>query len=62
MAREALSWFKPAAREHIARMHALSRALSARGIHIEMLTTRYPGIVSYEHRFQIAAIPHKARF
>ena len=51
-----LSWFKPAAREHIAKMHALSGALVACGVHIEMLTTRDPGIVIYQDRLQLVAV------
>jgi hypothetical protein len=57
-----LSWFKPAAKEHIAQMHALSSALSACGVHIEMLTTRDPGVVIFHDRFQVVAIPSRKRF
>lgn len=52
-----LSWFKPAAREHIAKMHALSSALAACGVHIEMMTTRNPGVIIYEDRFQVVGVP-----
>ena len=57
-----LSWFKAAATEHIAKMHALSAALAACGVHVEMLTTRSPGIVIWEDRLQIVAIPRETRF
>jgi hypothetical protein len=56
-----LSWFKPAT-EHIAHMHGLSKALEACAVNVEMLTTRDPGAIIYEDRFQIVAIPTKQRF
>ncbi|MDQ0465068.1 hypothetical protein QO010_002852 [Caulobacter ginsengisoli] len=58
----ALSWFKPAAEEHIRRMHGLKAALEDCGIHVEVLTTREPGFVLYEDEHQIAAEPLHNRF
>jgi hypothetical protein len=57
-----LSWFKPAAGDHIARMHGLSSALEACGVLVEMLTTRTPGSVIFEDRLQIVAIPAGRKF
>jgi hypothetical protein len=58
----ALSWFKPTASEHIRRMHELKTALEACGIHVEVLTTRVPGVIIYEDEFQITAEPGAGRF
>jgi hypothetical protein len=57
-----LSWFKPAAHEHITKMHSLSSALASCGVHVEMLTTRDPGIVIYQDRLQLVAVPKGKRF
>jgi hypothetical protein len=57
-----LSWFKSPAQEHVAQMHRMKTALEACGVHVEMLTTRDPGIVIYEDEHQIVATPHGRRF
>lgn len=57
-----LSWFKPTATEHIQRMHALKTALEACGIHVEVLTSRDPGLVVWQDEHQIVAEPRGRTF
>lgn len=61
-AQTGLSWFKPTATEHIARMHRLKRALEACGVHVEVLTTRDPGKVVWEDAHQVVAEAGGRRF
>ena len=56
-----LSWFKPAAAEHIRQMHRLKVALEACGADVDALTTRNPGIVIWPDRHQVAE-PGTRRF
>jgi hypothetical protein len=58
----ALSWFKPEAVEHIRRMHELKTALEECGVHIEVLSTRTPGVVLYQDEHQLTAEPGAGRF
>lgn len=57
-----LSWFKPVATEHIRRMHRLKVALEECGIHVEVLTTREPGLIVWQDQFQIVAEPRGRKF
>lgn len=57
-----LSWFKPAATEHIRKMHELKLALEACGVSVDLLTTRDPGHVIWQDRFQIVAEPGPRKF
>jgi hypothetical protein len=57
-----LSWFKPVATEHIRRMHRLKLALEECGIHVEVLTTRDPGLIVWQDQFQIVAEPRGRKF
>ena len=57
-----LSWFKPAAAEHISRMHRLKVALEQCGIHVEVLTTRDPGLIVWQDEHQIVAEPRGRKF
>ncbi len=57
-----LSWFKPNAEEHIRRMHSLKRALEACGVHVEVLTTREPGLIVWQDKHQIVAEPRGRKF
>lgn len=57
-----LSWFKPTATEHIQRMHSLKTALEACGIHVEVLTSRDPGLVVWQDEYQIVAEPRGRTF
>ena len=61
-AQTGLSWFKPEAVDHIARMHRLKAALEACGVHVEVLTTRDPGRVIWEDAYQVVAEPGARRF
>ena len=54
---QALSWFRPTAVDHIARMHDYTRILNDNGLLTEMLNTRRPGYVVYEDDYQIVAYP-----
>lgn len=58
----ALSWFKPSAVEHIRRMYELKAALEDCGVHVEVFTTREPGVVLYEDTHQLTAEPGSGRF
>ncbi|WP_420479376.1 hypothetical protein [Brevundimonas sp. FT23028] len=57
-----LSWFKPSAAEHIQRMHALKVALEACGVHVEVLTTRDPGLIVWQDEHQVVAEPRGRTF
>lgn len=57
-----LSWFKPTATAHIARMHRLKAALEACGVHVEVLTTRDPGEIVWQDAHQVVAQPGGRRF
>jgi hypothetical protein len=57
-----LSWFKPAAGEHIRQMHRLKLALEACGVHVDILTTRDPGVIIWQDRHQLVAEPGARRF
>ena len=56
---KALSWFRPAALEHIAHAEALAELLIQRGIEITKISTSRPGIILHRDAFQIAAIPFR---
>ncbi len=58
----ALSWFKPQAAEHVRQMYLLKTALEACGVHVDVITTTAPGIVTHEDDHQICAVPHGRRF
>ncbi|MNT39224.1 hypothetical protein D3C72_1754520 [compost metagenome] len=57
-----LSWFKPAAAEHIRQMHRLKVALEACGLLVEVLTTRDPGEIVWQDANQVVAEPRGRRF
>ncbi len=58
----ALSWFKPEAIEHFRLMHELKTALEECGVHVEILTTREPGVIIWEDRNQLVAEPKGRSF
>lgn len=60
--RPGLSWFKPAATEHIKQMHQLRRLLEECGVYIEILTTRDPGSIVWQDENQLVADPGKRKF
>ena len=53
----ALSWFKDAAAEHIAKMHEVAFILHSHGIEVQVIRTGRPGYVVYEDDLQVAAEP-----
>jgi hypothetical protein len=57
-----LSWFKPAAQDHIRQMHRLKLALEACGVHVDILTTRDPGEIIWRDKHQIVAEPGARKF
>lgn len=57
-----LSWFKPAATEHIKQMHQLKLALEACGVHVDILTTRNPGEIIWQDENQLVAAPGARKF
>lgn len=54
---QAISWFRDAATEHIARMREFQALLDHYGIAVEMLVERRPGYVVYEDEHQVVAYP-----
>jgi hypothetical protein len=61
-AARAISWFKPTARECIARMRELAAVLEEHGHHTLQLTTGRPGYVVYEDAYQVVAEPFPAEY
>ena len=57
-----LSWFKPAASEHIRQMHRLKLALEGCGVHVDILTTRDPGVIIWQDQNQLVAEPGARKF
>ena len=53
----AISWFKPEATEHIAKIREVGVILEDHGYAVEMIKTLNPGYIVYEDEFQVAAIP-----
>lgn len=60
--RPGLSWFKPIAIEHIKQMHQLKLAVEECGLHVEILTTRDPGSIIWQDKYQLVADPGKRKF
>ena len=60
--RPGLSWFKPAATEHIKQMHQLRLAMQECGVQIEIITTRNPGTTIWQDENQLVADPGKRKF
>ncbi|MCP4268264.1 MAG: hypothetical protein GY777_22270 [Candidatus Brocadiaceae bacterium] len=55
----AISWYKDAAKEHIAKMYELPGMLEAHDVHVTVIRTERPGYIVYEDNFQVAAIAVK---
>lgn len=53
----AISWFKPDATVHLARIAAIVALLQSAGVAMRELRTRRPGYVTYEDRHQVVAVP-----
>ena len=54
-ATKGISWLKPEAVEHIAKMHELASTLGECGYVVDVITSSRPGYVVYEDRYQIVA-------
>ena len=54
-----ISWLKPAASEHLARMRALVAILEKNGYQISQITTTRPGYVIFEDDHQVIAEPFR---
>jgi len=52
-----LSWYKPAARDHLKKSYELAALLRQNGYSIEIIKTSRPGYVLYEDEHQIVAEP-----
>jgi hypothetical protein len=56
-AMKGISWIKPNAREHIAKLHRLAAILRDHGHHVRVMKSRRPGYIVYEDEFQIVVEP-----
>jgi hypothetical protein len=54
-----ISWLKPTADEHIAKMFALITILEKNGYHVSQITTDRPGYVVFEDDHQVVAEPFR---
>ncbi len=54
----AICWFKPSAREHLARAHELAALLLDYDVPVRMIKTARVGYVVYEDEHQIVAEPY----
>jgi hypothetical protein len=54
-----VSWLKPTAAEHIAKMHVLTAILEKNGHQVSQITTDRPGYVVFEDDHQIVAEPFR---
>jgi hypothetical protein len=55
----AICWFKPQAREPIARVRSMVAMLQAKGFSVDMLTRDSVGTIIYEDQWQVVAKPHR---
>ena len=57
-----LSWFKDTAKEHIIKMQEIIEVLEKYDIIVERVTSKKPGSIFFEDKFQISAVsPNKKR-
>jgi hypothetical protein len=54
-----ISWLKPTATEHIAKMRALISLLEKNGYQVSQITTNRPGYVVFEDDHQVVAEPFR---
>jgi hypothetical protein len=54
-----ISWLKPTASEHIAKMRALAAILEKNGYQVSQITTDRPGYVVFEDDHQVIAEPFR---
>lgn len=57
--KNALSWYRPTAHEHIRRTRELASILDAHGFLTRMITTESVGYIVYEDEFQIVGVPYR---
>ncbi len=57
--RAGVCWFKPTAREHIAKAFEMSHVLGWNGIFIRMLKAERIGYIVYADEYQVVAAPHR---
>ena len=50
-------WFKPSAREHIARAYEMVCLLEQNGVYVQAIKTRRPGYIVYQDEHQVVAEP-----
>jgi hypothetical protein len=55
----AICWFKDSALWFIAKARELCVVLKEHGVPVRQVTTRRPGYIYYEDRYQIAAVPFR---
>jgi hypothetical protein len=53
--REAVSWFRPEAKEPIQRMWDIVAILREHGLTVRLFTTKHPGWIVYSDRYQVVA-------
>lgn len=56
---KAVSWFKPSARAHIAKMRELAALFESHGYAVRQVLTTRPGYVVYEDEVQVTAVPFR---
>ena len=56
-----VSWLKPTAVDHLARMRALAAILEQHGHPVSQITTERPGYVVFEDEHQVVAEPFRER-
>ena len=56
-AKQAISWLKLSAVDHLRRMRDLAQLLEQKGVPVQELRTDRPGYVVYEDAHQVAAVP-----
>jgi hypothetical protein len=54
-----ISWLKPTAGEHIAKMYVLIAILEKNGYQVSQITTNRPGYVVFEDNHQVVAEPFR---
>ena len=59
--RRAICWFHPRAKRPIEKVRSIAALLGERGVHVEAITSRDPGLVIYEDGWQVVAKPRHRR-
>lgn len=52
-------WFRPGAKQHIARMREVAVMLKHHGVSHRLLKTDKPGRIVYSDEFQVGPVPHR---